>query len=550
MPDNKKRTRVLLVCANPRGTDPLRTAEEDRTLRESLQLSPHRSKITVETLHAATIDDLRRALLRSHFDIVHFSGHGTQAGLVFEDIGGRLMVPSSNALAELLSRHQVRTAILNACYSLSVGRFTSIGLDFTVASTGPVADPAAIEFTRGFYDAVGAGKDTPDAYKEGLSCARLKGYAPDVVLVRRGEIYVAGNRAPEDAHATRRAEVVQGVLVGVALDTSGSMRESIRNESGGALSRLESARQAIEKIGRSVQLHLQQRASKLEHDVFRLFAYAFGLRVGGVGDLFSFVRASKQIDIKSEIARRRQKYEAEARQHASGYGGWADLARGYGLGAIVESVTDAARSQAERSIRERIVGEISGLLQRRAEEIGDTTLTADELVGMWNGGAATTLDDVEPLIYGTTPMTAASAVIEARFARTKASRDGEQRILLVLSDGEPTDGDPRPRFEAIRKSGVVVISCFVTPDDVADPRLLYGTPQLSWSGGARLMFDIASPSDERGPFARYLLGQGWALEPGARLFVQVNHSEILEEFVRTIGSQLSDAGVDLLPEGR
>ena len=97
--------RVLLVCANPRGTDPIRTAEEDRTLRESVQLSPYRDRVTIETLHAATIDDLRRSLLRQRFDIVHFSGHGTHTGLAFEGPGGRLMVPSSEGIAEMLKRH-------------------------------------------------------------------------------------------------------------------------------------------------------------------------------------------------------------------------------------------------------------------------------------------------------------------------------------------------------------------------------------------------------------------------------------------------------------
>ena len=458
----------------------MRTAEEDRTLRESVQLSPHRSRIEIETLNAATIDDLRRALLASHFDIVHFSGHGTQTGLVFEDSGGRLMVPSSDALAELLSRRQVGTAILNACYSMSVGHFTNVGLDFTVASTGPVADPAAIEFTRGFYDAVGAGMGIPDAFDEGLSCARLKGYEPDVVLLRRGESYVAKDRVPKEALATRDAGAVNSVLVGIALDTSGSMRDSIRNESGGALSRLESARQAIEKTGRSVRSNLLRRASGSELNAFHLFAYAFGLRIGGVGDLFSLVLASRQIDLKSEIGNRRRKYEAEARQSASSYGGLADLARSYGFGGIVDGVADAARSQAEQSIRERIVGEISGLLQRKAEEIGDSTLTADEVVQMWEGGGGTTLDDVEPLIYGMTPMTAAASAIQARFERTKASLGGNpESTLLVVSDGEPSDGDPRSGFKAMRGSGIVVISCFVTDDNVADPRVLVGAPQPS-----------------------------------------------------------------------
>jgi hypothetical protein len=50
-----KVTRVLLVWANPRGTDAIRLGEEDRTLRESIRLSPHRDRIKVETIQAATI---------------------------------------------------------------------------------------------------------------------------------------------------------------------------------------------------------------------------------------------------------------------------------------------------------------------------------------------------------------------------------------------------------------------------------------------------------------------------------------------------------------
>jgi hypothetical protein len=195
MPDNK--TRILLVCANPRGTDPLRTATEDRTLRESIQLSPNRDQFEIETLNASTIDDLRRALLRKSFNVVHFSGHGTHTGLVFEDTLGNLMVPRSDALAELLQRRKVQVALLNACYSLSVGRIAAIGVDFTIAATGPISDPGAIEFARGFYDALGAGNDVPDAYAEGMSAARLKGYDIDSILLRQGDEFTSTDRPPE-----------------------------------------------------------------------------------------------------------------------------------------------------------------------------------------------------------------------------------------------------------------------------------------------------------------------------------------------------------------
>ena len=183
--------RILLVCANPHGTQPLRTAEDDRTLRQSIRLSADRDRIEIETLNAATIDDLRRALLRGPFDIVHFSGHGTQEGLVFEDEAGQRFVPSPQALAALFAHRKIRVAVLNACYSLSVGRISAIGTQYTIAASGPLSDPAAVEFTRGFYDGLGAGLDVPGAFDEGKLTASLKGLAFDAILLRQGEEHVA-----------------------------------------------------------------------------------------------------------------------------------------------------------------------------------------------------------------------------------------------------------------------------------------------------------------------------------------------------------------------
>jgi hypothetical protein len=187
---DKPRLNILLACANPRGSEPLRTGEEDRTLRQSIRLSGQRDRIDIETLNASTIDDLRRALMNKQFDIVHFSGHGTNQGLVFENDAGQIFQPPSAALAELFARRKIKVAVLNACYSLSVGRISAIGTEFTIASEGPISDPAAIEFTRGFYDALGAGLDVPDAYDEGRGAAALKGLTFAAVLLRRGEDHV------------------------------------------------------------------------------------------------------------------------------------------------------------------------------------------------------------------------------------------------------------------------------------------------------------------------------------------------------------------------
>jgi hypothetical protein len=388
----------------------------------------------------------------------------------------------------------------------------------------------------------------PDAYEEGVSCAKLKGYNPSVILLRDGEEYSAP--APDNTVVSeqiqRSADVQPNVLSGFVVDTSGSMKENIQNDSGRLLSRLEGVQLALASAARSLRTRL---ASAPLSGEFRAFVYAFGLRANnGVGDLISVVRAADQLDLAAEVERRRIRYEAEARRAASQYSGLASLARSAGFGGLVDSATETAKAHAA----EKIASEIVGLLLRRAGEIGDSTVTAEELARIWKAeGTGPNFKDIEPLIYGATPMRAAAIEIASRFKRTPRRENGdEQRFLFVISDGEPTDGDPRDVFAEIRSAGINIVSCFVTGVDIADPRVLWARPQEGWSDGARLMFDIAAPIDDRGPFARCLLSRGWELESGARLFVQVNHSTVLEEFIRIAESFASDAGGYLLPEGR
>ena len=67
------RVRVLAIFCNPRNTDPLRLQSEQRVLQQSLRAS---ASAELEVVPAATIDDLRSALLNQRFDVIHFSGHG------------------------------------------------------------------------------------------------------------------------------------------------------------------------------------------------------------------------------------------------------------------------------------------------------------------------------------------------------------------------------------------------------------------------------------------------------------------------------------------
>jgi len=86
--------------------------------------------------------------------------------------------------------------------------------------------------------------------------------------------------------------------------------------------------------------------------------------------------------------------------------------------------------------------------------------------------------------------------------------------------------------------GVIVVSCFVTDRDIADPHTLYGKANPEWTNGAKLMFDIASIVNDDSDYARFLLKKGWTVNQDSKLFVQVNYSEVLEEFIRVVVSPL------------
>jgi len=197
-----KHTKVLAVFANPTGSSPLKLGSEDRVIRECVTRSRYRENISLEIRHAITIHDLRRALLEEDYRIVQFSGHGTGKGLAFEDEQGRVRLVPPLALAELLAAYSppIECVILNACYSNVQGQIVSSGVPFTIGMDGPVSDAGATEFTRGFYDAIGAGKDVEFAYQEGCRTIRLMGL-PDgtVPMLFTKSIPPATSRAIEFA---------------------------------------------------------------------------------------------------------------------------------------------------------------------------------------------------------------------------------------------------------------------------------------------------------------------------------------------------------------
>lgn len=537
--------KVLAVLANPSGSTRLRLDAEQRAISECIKRSRYRDAISLRSCPAATVDDVRRALLEDDYTIVHFSGHGTRSGLVFEDTSQAWSVPPMEALADLLAEYAppLECVLLNACYSVHQGRFMSMGVPFTIGMEQPISDHAAIDFSAAFYDSIGAGKDIAFSFRQGVHQLRLAS-SPDrdvPVLLRRDETHVPAAVTPVIPAQSTVGVTPKRLLVGLALDVSGSMEESFDNRDGDVRTRLESVRRSLSRFADAdLRTNVSPEASAL------IFGYAFGLRSKKVCDLFSLIKAADDVMTPEEARGLGEQYAAELRAQYSG-GGWGDLgglARQFGLGTLVDQAEDLARHE----IKQRVAQEAQRRLNQRLAVLGDSTLDIRDFARLWQGSSER-LADAEPLIYGDTPMRTALTAVRDRFAREFEKVSDVNALLLLVSDGDPTDGDPEPVAAQIRDMGVTIVSCYLTNFDLASPKRMLNRESPDWPDGAARLFRMASRLDVDSPLSRRLLREGWTIEPHAACFVQVNHSDALNGFVRALPPP-APGRTAVLPKGR
>jgi NTP pyrophosphatase (non-canonical NTP hydrolase) len=176
--------RVLFVSCSPENQEHIRGDREYRAINEAIQLSNRGTEIPVRYLAAATVEDLHRALLRDSYEIIHFSGHSNGDSLIFEDAEGQSREVPLSAIAELVQRRaDVRCVILNSCESTK--KLTIPMAGHTIGMSDSIDDAAAIEFARGFYDALACGKTVDDAVEEGKAAAMLKQLGVPVFVLKR-----------------------------------------------------------------------------------------------------------------------------------------------------------------------------------------------------------------------------------------------------------------------------------------------------------------------------------------------------------------------------
>lgn len=164
--------KILVLAANPRGTVQLKLKEEENNIVNVLNRAKQRDNFELlPACRGVTPREIQEKILNQEPHIVHFSGHGSgNLGISLEDSMGNEQLVPTEALAGLFEIcGDVECVILNACYSEVQAIAISRHVPYVIGMNDAISDRAALEFTFGFYSALGSGKSYEIAYKAGIN---------------------------------------------------------------------------------------------------------------------------------------------------------------------------------------------------------------------------------------------------------------------------------------------------------------------------------------------------------------------------------------------
>jgi len=231
-----RRLRILAVAASPKAYPSLAVAQELTNLKEAWE--GQEKIVEIAFLERGGLEDMRQALLKAPFHILHFMGHGKfdkesgEGVLLFERGDGTDQPFEGRRLAQLLHDFEsLRLVILNACHTADAvgsqgpspfaGAASSLvmgGVPAVVAMSGPVSDLAAVAFSRMFYQRLAVGDTIEAAMTEGrLAIQRAEpgdGWATPILFLRSSDGVLF---APRSTVWIRRAALLAVCVVAFVL---------------------------------------------------------------------------------------------------------------------------------------------------------------------------------------------------------------------------------------------------------------------------------------------------------------------------------------------
>lgn len=151
---------VLLITAQPDETKPLKIDREIREIQERVRSSEMRDSIHFEYRPATRVTDLLQHLNEVAPDVLHFSGHGADAGIALHDASDKVRLLSNEELDRLLelAPRPLKLVIFNSCKSAEQARVAVRHANAAIGMEQSVGDETARVFAGQLYNSLGFGR--------------------------------------------------------------------------------------------------------------------------------------------------------------------------------------------------------------------------------------------------------------------------------------------------------------------------------------------------------------------------------------------------------
>lgn len=149
---------ILILEANPRGTEPLDSMAEVKAIRDLLEQRQLKDRFELELYPRATRSDFVTTIGKYKPAIVHFIGHGSEGALCTENNRGQADFITHEDVVDVLKTyaHDIDCVIFNACNTYLHAQAIAEFIPAVVGTTGSVntqtATVYATHFYQGFFD--------------------------------------------------------------------------------------------------------------------------------------------------------------------------------------------------------------------------------------------------------------------------------------------------------------------------------------------------------------------------------------------------------------
>lgn len=158
--------KLLALLSNPDGKVKLRMDIEMKSI--NARISPQvNHDFYCRQVANITIDELPGLLIAEKPEMLHFSGHGNQQQLCFENRQGQPHNISHEALTEIFAEtgRFLNCLLINACNSLKLASMIKKYVPYVIGFPDFIEDELATAFSQTFYETLSQGLTVPSCFR-------------------------------------------------------------------------------------------------------------------------------------------------------------------------------------------------------------------------------------------------------------------------------------------------------------------------------------------------------------------------------------------------